>query len=78
VGIAQVSLPLWNIPYARNPFFTGQEALLRQLAETLKAGQPMALSQPQAVSGLGGIGKTQMAVEYAYRHRQDYKTIFWQ
>jgi tetratricopeptide (TPR) repeat protein len=68
---------LWNIPYAPNPFFTGQEALLRQLAETLKTGSPTALSQPQAISGLGGLGKTQIAVEYAYRHRQDYQAIFW-
>jgi tetratricopeptide (TPR) repeat protein len=68
---------LWNIPYAPNPFFTGQEALLARLAEALKTGQPTALSQPQAISGLGGIGKTQIAVEYAYRHRQDYQAIFW-
>jgi len=68
---------LWNIPYAPNPFFTGQEALLMQLADMLKMGLPMALSQPQAISGLGGIGKTQIAVEYAYRHRQSYRAIFW-
>ena len=68
---------LWNVPYPRNPFFTGQEVLLTQLAETLLTGQPTALSQPQAVSGLGGIGKTQIAVEYAHRHRQNYQAIFW-
>ncbi|HTK05548.1 MAG TPA: FxSxx-COOH system tetratricopeptide repeat protein, partial [Ktedonobacteraceae bacterium] len=66
-----------NIPFPPNPFFTGQEALLEQLARTLKTGQSTTLSQPQAISGLGGIGKTQIAVEYAYRHRQDYQTIFW-
>jgi tetratricopeptide (TPR) repeat protein len=69
--------PLCNIPYAPNPFFTGQEVLLTQLAETLKTGQPTALSQPQAISGLGGIGKTQLAVEYAYRHTCDYQAILW-
>ncbi len=68
---------LWNVPYPRNPFFTGQEALLTELAETLLTGQPTALSQPQAISGLGGIGKTQIAVEYAHRHRQNYQAIFW-
>ena len=77
-GTPSSALPrLWNIPYASNPFFTGQDVLLTRLANTLKTGQPTALSQPLAVSGLGGIGKTQLAVEYAYRHQQDYQAIFW-
>src|SRR5450755_3648642 len=69
--------PVWNIPYPQNPLFTGREELLTQLATTLHAGQPTALSQPQAISGLGGIGKTQLALEYAYRHRQDYQAVLW-
>src|SRR5450755_3445886 len=69
--------PIWNIPYPQNPLFTGREELLTQLATTLHAGQPTALSQPQAISGLGGIGKTQIAVEYAYRSRGDYQAVLW-
>ncbi len=54
-GLPSAFPRLWNIPYAPNPFFTGQGALLARLADMLKAGQPAALSQPQAISGLGGI-----------------------
>jgi len=69
--------PLWNVPFRRNPFFTEQEHVVSQLATTLQNRQKAALTQPQAVSGLGGIGKTQLALEYAYRHRQNYHAILW-
>jgi tetratricopeptide (TPR) repeat protein len=69
--------PIWMVPYPRNPFFTGRRALLTQLAETFHTGHPAALLQPQAISGLGGIGKTQIAIEYAYRYRQDYQVVLW-
>ena len=67
----------WNIPFPRNPVFTGREDVLAQLADALKTGQPAALSQAQAISGLGGIGKTQIAIEYAYQHRREYWTVLW-
>ncbi len=67
----------WNVPYERNAFFTGREEVLQTLHQQLSQDEAVALSQTQAISGLGGIGKTQTAVEYAYRHRQDYQAIFW-
>lgn len=65
------------MPYEQNHFFTGREEDLKRLEEALLDGHTTALSQTQAISGLGGIGKTQTAVEYAYRHRADYAAVFW-
>jgi len=69
--------PVWNVPYPRNSFFIGRDELLTRLRTHLQAGQATALSQPQAIIGLGGIGKTQLAVEYAYRFHQDYQVVLW-
>jgi len=68
---------IWNIPFPRNLFFTGRDDLLTALERALQADQTTALSQPQAMSGLGGVGKTQVAVEYAYRRAQDYEAVLW-
>jgi TIR domain/NB-ARC domain len=74
----RAALPsVWNIPYPRNSFFMGRETELAQVHQHLQAGQAAALSQPQAISGLGGIGKTQLALEYAYRYHQDYQMVLW-
>ena len=69
--------PFWNVPYRRNPFFTGREQLLEHLHDRLTVNKTAALTQAQAISGLGGIGKTQIALEYAYRHRDEYRTVLW-
>jgi tetratricopeptide (TPR) repeat protein len=75
---SRAALPaIWNIPYPRNPFFLGRDRELAQVHSHLQAGQATALSQPRAISGLGGIGKTQLALEYAYRYHQDYHAVLW-
>ena len=71
------STAFWHIPYSRNLFFTGREDILKQLHDAFLDKQPIAITQPQAISGLGGIGKTQTAVEYAYRYGVHYEAVLW-
>ncbi|MDI9395156.1 MAG: tetratricopeptide repeat protein [Euryarchaeota archaeon] len=66
-----------NIPYSRNRYFTGREEKLEQIRKALLADNTIAVSQSVAVCGLGGIGKTQTALEYTYRYRTEYEFIFW-
>src|SRR5262249_40722369 len=58
-------LPLWHVPYPRNPHFTGRLEVIARLEAELRSGQAAAVTQ--AIAGLGGIGKTQLALEYCYR-----------
>jgi hypothetical protein len=69
------SARIFQVPHRRNPNFTGREEMLTALRTALTSGQPAALTQ--AIYGLGGIGKTQLAIEYAYRHRADYPVVWW-
>jgi tetratricopeptide (TPR) repeat protein len=68
---------IFSVPVARNSYFTGREEMLAKLNAQLKAGGRAAVSQVAAISGLGGIGKTQTAVEFAYRHRDQYRAVFF-
>lgn len=70
-------IPFFSVPYLRNPFFTGREGTLIRLHDSLTSRKSKAPLLPQALLGLGGIGKTQIAVEYAYRHMHQYHTIVW-
>ena len=65
----------WNIP-RRNPNFTGRDQLLQDLHSSLTGGNRTALTQ-QALHGLGGIGKSQLAIEYAHRYRSSYDNSWW-
>jgi tetratricopeptide (TPR) repeat protein len=67
--------PVWNVSHHRNPNFTGREDLLSELRLALTSGEPAAWKQ--AAFGMGGVGKTQLAVEYIYRHKPDYRVIWW-
>src|SRR5262249_7717725 len=72
-----VGRKLWTVPHPRNPFFEGRDDVIKDLGDRLAKRGRAALVQAQAITGLGGIGKTQTAVEYAYRYRDEYKAVLW-
>ena len=69
------SKKIWNVPHAPTRFFTGREQLLADLRDTLTSGEPTALTQ--AIAGLGGVGKTQLALKYCHDHRESYEVVWW-
>src|SRR5271157_582638 len=62
---------LFTVPLPENPFFTGREDVLKELKKTLDDRGIAALT------GLGGMGKTQTAAQYAHHHRKDYESVLW-
>ena len=66
--------PIFDCP-PRNPWFTGRDNEIVELRQRLCQTGEAAIGQ--AITGLGGIGKTQTAIEYAHRHRDQYDAVFW-
>lgn len=64
-----------NLPY-QNKYFSGRVDKLDYINNLLK-NKRQKVNICQTVVGLGGVGKTQLAIEYAYRFNYKYKTFIW-
>ncbi len=64
---------IWYVPYPRNPYFTGRNNLFQYLTDAFRTGKAIS----QVIHGLGGIGKTEAAIEYAFRYRNSYQAVLW-
>lgn len=69
------SSSIFNVPFPRNPNFTGRDRLIDSLHQSLTGRDSAA--RVQAVYGMGGVGKSHLALEYAHRHRDDYGIVWW-
>ncbi|MGW4205752.1 FxSxx-COOH system tetratricopeptide repeat protein, partial [Streptomyces sp. NPDC004726] len=66
---------VWGNMPPRNLVFTGREELLVSLENGLREGPTAVL--PHALHGMGGVGKSQLALEYVYRHASEYDVVWW-
>jgi hypothetical protein len=67
---------IWNVG-TRNARFTGRASVLEELRTRFLEGGGAEPASPQVLYGLGGVGKTQIALEYAHRFRTDYDLVWW-
>ncbi|WP_327584533.1 FxSxx-COOH system tetratricopeptide repeat protein [Nonomuraea sp. NBC_00507] len=67
---------IWERVPKRNPNFTGRKDLLTALRKSINTVTAV-VAQPQALQGLGGVGKTQLAIEYAWQYRAHYDLVWW-
>ncbi len=67
-----------NLPFhSLGALFKGRDEELAKLDAHLRQDGSVAIVQPQAISGLGGIGKTRLALEYAWRHADDFTAFLF-
>lgn len=66
------------VPYQRNLDFVGRRATLLQIGQTLLPASPEASKRAVAITGMGGLGKTQLTVEFCYRYGRYFPGgVFW-
>jgi tetratricopeptide (TPR) repeat protein len=68
---------IFIVPYQQNDQFTGRVTVLDKIAATLWNNNLARLSHRIVLHGLGGVGKTQIALQYAHIHRDRYGKVFW-
>ncbi|MEV4146823.1 FxSxx-COOH system tetratricopeptide repeat protein [Amycolatopsis sp. NPDC049691] len=75
--VSRVRPQIWGTIPLRNPDFVGRIELLEQLRDRLVQAGGATAVLPEALHGMGGVGKSQTVVEYIYRHANEYDVIWW-
>jgi tetratricopeptide (TPR) repeat protein len=83
--MARAGIPMiWGGVPTRNKNFTGRDDILAKLRDGASSRITAVLPEkdpndplPQGVHGMGGVGKTAIAIEYAHRYGSDYDLVWW-
>src|SRR5271169_5008906 len=73
----RLSIDNFVVPFEQNPRFTGRKKFLETLKEKMYDKAPKKYNHRIALYGMGGIGKTQTALEYVYTEKDSYERIYW-
>ena len=76
-GDSRLSTDNFVVPFEQNPWFTGRRKLLETIKGKLFDRALKKYNHRIALYGMGGIGKTQTALEYVYTNRNSYERIYW-
>ncbi|MCL2443327.1 MAG: toll/interleukin-1 receptor domain-containing protein [Treponema sp.] len=74
-GIKNGAMAFNNLPHSQNRYFTGRKDILDLINKNFKSKD--LVSFVQSINGLGGVGKSSIVLEYAYRNLIKYETIWW-
>ncbi|MDM8518991.1 FxSxx-COOH system tetratricopeptide repeat protein [Anaerolineales bacterium HSG6] len=74
-NIPKLTEPVFNPPDPQSREFVGREGQLASLRATFTAKKRAV--QAQVISGLGGVGKTELAIQYAHRYKDEYQVVWW-
>ena len=66
-----------NLPTLKNKTFYGREPELQRLEDQLNPSSPLEKLSTACLCGLGGVGKSQIALEFAHRFIDDFNSILW-
>ena len=68
---------MFQVPFRKNNNFVGRADILNEMEQNLRHHQLAGDCVPLVLSGLGGMGKSQLMLKYCYAHRKEYRYIFW-
>ena len=77
IGKAAVHHPIFHVSYPPNPGFIGRTEILTAIHHHLVVDANRGFTATFALHGLGGVGKTQIAIRFAYDHQHDFDIIYW-
>ena len=75
--IIGISHACFMVPYERNEYFVGRKKFLKQILDRFNDATPRPYHRRIALFGMGGVGKTQTALEFVYTNRASYNRIYW-